>query len=197
MAAYRAYDFLAAAESFRKIEAPAGRFASATPRHKSCVRKGYQSLRRSALNTAEQAPNTTRPSLRRRSRLRKQGGARKQAKREKPPPDEKTDEMRVDRKTKRDRKNVRVQAQDLTTPGAADAWIVRGANFAGDFLQAKIFNSSRRVLKLRGHNNDAHFYILVHAGDIRRVEYAGTTNPDTWSPQARRVLIQPRNRLGA
>jgi Ca-activated chloride channel family protein len=52
------------------------------------------------------------------------------------PPDEKADETRVDRKQKGGER-VRVQAEDLTTPGAAEAWMREVQTSPADFLKQK------------------------------------------------------------
>jgi Ca-activated chloride channel family protein len=52
------------------------------------------------------------------------------------PPDEKADEMRVDQKQKGG-KRIQVQAEDLTTPGAAEAWMREVQTSPADFLKLK------------------------------------------------------------
>jgi Ca-activated chloride channel homolog len=52
------------------------------------------------------------------------------------PPDEKADEMRVDPKQKGG-KRIQVQADDLTTPGAAEAWMRQVQTSPAEFLKLK------------------------------------------------------------
>jgi Ca-activated chloride channel family protein len=79
VAAYRAYDFLAAAESFRKIEGPAGS-RWAMPKRKTTLMKRRSRLMTKCwpLSPAIRQPNTTRPLSKRRSkRRRKKAASRK------------------------------------------------------------------------------------------------------------------------
>ncbi len=136
MAAYRAYDFLAAAESFRKIETPAGRFAlgNAEAQNHAYEKaiKAYDEVLAIQPNNAGAKHNKAIVE----AALEAQEDRRRKQEKGEAPPDEKTDEMRVDRKQK-DGKRVRVQAQDLTTPGAADAWMREVQTSPADFLKRK------------------------------------------------------------
>lgn len=144
MAAYRAYDFLAAAESFRKIEAPAGRFAlgNAEAQNHAYEKaiKAYDEVLAIQPNNAGAKHNKAIVE----AALEAQEDRRRKQEKGEAPPDEKADEMRVDRKQK-DGKRVRVQAQDLTTPGAAEAWMREVQTSPADFLKRKFSIQSAGV----------------------------------------------------
>jgi len=61
---------------------------------------------------------------------------RKQEQDDKAPPDMKADETRVDPKQKGG-KQIAVTPQDLTTPGAAEAWMRQVQTSPADFLKLK------------------------------------------------------------
>jgi Ca-activated chloride channel homolog len=136
IAAYRAYDSLAAAESFRKIEGPAGRFAlgNAEAQNHAYEKaiKAYNEVLAAEPNNAAAKHNRAIVEAALEAREEKR---RKQEKGE-APPDEKADEMRVDPKQKGG-KRIQVQADDLTTPGAAEAWMRQVQTSPADFLKLK------------------------------------------------------------
>lgn len=136
IAAYRAYDFLAAAESFRKVEGPAGRFAlgNAEAQNHAYEKsiKAYDDVL--AVQPNNQAAKHNKAIVE--AALEAQEEKRRKQEKGETPPDEKADEMRVDKKQK-DGKRVQVQAEDLTTPGAAEAWMREVQTSPADFLKLK------------------------------------------------------------
>ena len=136
IAAYRAYDFLAAAERFRKIETPAGRFALGNAEaqnhaHEKAI-KAYDEVLAIQPNNAAAKHNKAVVE----AALEAQEEKRRKQEKGEAPPDEKADEVRVDRKQKGG-KRVKVQAEDLTTPGAAEAWMREVQTSPADFLKQK------------------------------------------------------------
>src|SRR5262245_9108547 len=136
IAAYRAYDFLAAAESFRKIEGPAGRFAlgNAEAQNHTYEKaiKAYDEVLAAQPNNAAAKHNKAIVE----AALEAQEAKRRKQEKGEAPPDEKADEMRVDPKQK-EGKRIQVQADDLTTPGAAEAWMRQVQTSPADFLKLK------------------------------------------------------------
>ncbi|HET7806673.1 MAG TPA: hypothetical protein VFL53_20730, partial [Pseudolabrys sp.] len=136
IAAYRAYDFLAAAESFRKVEGPAGRFAlgNAEAQNHAYEKsiKAYDDVL--AVQPNNQAAKHNKAIVE--AALEAQEEKRRKQEKGETPPDEKADEMRVDKKQK-DGKRVQVQAEDVTTPGAAEAWMREVQTSPADFLKLK------------------------------------------------------------
>jgi Ca-activated chloride channel homolog len=136
IAAYRAYDFLAAAESFRKVERPAGRFAlgNAEAQNHAYEKaiKAYDEVLAAEPNNAAAKHNKAIVE----AALGAQEEKRRKQEKGEAPPDEKADEMRVDPKQKGG-KRIQVQADDLTTPGAAEAWMRQVQTSPADFLKLK------------------------------------------------------------
>jgi Ca-activated chloride channel homolog len=136
IAAYRAYDFLAAAESFRKVEGPAGRFAlgNAEAQNHAYEKaiKAYDEVLAAEPNNAAAKQNKAIVE----AALEAQEEKRRKQEKGESPPDEKADEMRVDPKQKGG-KRIQVQADDLTTPGAAEAWMRQVQTSPADFLKLK------------------------------------------------------------
>ncbi|HEY6384025.1 MAG TPA: VWA domain-containing protein [Pseudolabrys sp.] len=136
IAAYRAYDFLAAAESFRKVEGPAGRFAlgNAEAQNHAYEKaiKAYDDVLAAEPNNAAAKHNKEIVE----AALEAQEEKRRKQEKGEAPPDEKADEMRVDPKQKGG-KRIQVQADDLTTPGAAEAWMRQVQTSPADFLKLK------------------------------------------------------------
>jgi Ca-activated chloride channel family protein len=136
IAAYRAYDFLAAAESFRKVEGPAGRFALGNAEAQN---HAYEKAIKADDDVLAQQPNNAAAKHNKaivEAALEAQEEKRRKQEKGEAPPDEKADEMRVDQKQKGG-KRIQVQAQDLTTPGAAEAWMREVQTSPADFLKLK------------------------------------------------------------
>jgi len=136
MAAYRAFDFLAAAESFRKVEGPAGRFAlgNAEAQNHAYERaiKAYDEVLAADPDNVAAKHNKAIVE----AALEAQEEKRRKQEKGETPPDEKADETRVDPKQKGG-KRIQVQADDLTTPGAAEAWMRAVQTSPADFLKQK------------------------------------------------------------
>jgi Ca-activated chloride channel family protein len=136
IAAYRAYDFLAAAESFRKVEGLAGRFAlgNAEAQNHAYEKaiKAYDEVLAAEPSNAAAKHNKAIVE----AALEAQEEKRRKQEKGEAPPDEKADEMRVDPKQKGG-KRIQVQADDLTTPGAAEAWMRQVQTSPADFLKLK------------------------------------------------------------
>jgi Ca-activated chloride channel family protein len=136
VAAYRAYDFLAAAESFRKIEGPAGRFALGNAEaqnhaYEKAIKAYDEVLAAEPGNSAAKhnkaIVEAALEAQEEKSRKQEKGEA---------PPDLKADETRVD-PSQKGGKRIQVQAEDLTTPGAAEAWMREVQTSPADFLKQK------------------------------------------------------------
>ena len=136
IAAYRAYDFLAAAESFRKLEGPAGRFALGNAEAQN---HAYEKAIKAYDDVLAVQPNNDAARHNKaivEAALEAQEEKRRKKEEGETPPDEKADEMRVDQKQKGG-KRIQVQAEDLTTPGAAEAWMREVQTSPADFLRQK------------------------------------------------------------
>ena len=136
MAAYRALIFSLPPKASEKLRAPAGRFAlgNAEAQNHAYEKaiKAYDEVLAIQPNNAGAKHNKAIVE----AALEAQEDRRRKQEKGEAPPDEKADEMRVDRKQK-DGKRVRVQAQDLTTPGAAEAWMREVQTSPADFLKRK------------------------------------------------------------
>jgi len=136
IAAYRAYDFLAAAENFRKVDGPAGRFALGNAEaqnhaYEKAIKAYDEVLKIEPGNMAAKHNKAIAQAA-----LDAQEEKRRKQEKGEAPPDEKADEMRVDKQQKGG-KRIQVQADDLTTPGAAEAWMREVQNTPADFLKLK------------------------------------------------------------
>jgi Ca-activated chloride channel homolog len=137
IAAYRAYDFLAAAEAFRKVETPEGRFAlgNAEAQNHAYEKaiKAYDEVLK--IQPGNAAAKTNRAIVA--AALEAQEEKRRKQEQDNPaPPDEKADETRVDPKQKGGKK-IQVTPQDVTTQGAAEAWMRAVQTSPADFLKLK------------------------------------------------------------
>ena len=136
IAAYRAYDFLAAAESFRKVESTIGRFAlgNAEAQNHAYEKaiKAYDDVLKADPNNAAAKHNKAIVE----AALEAQEEKRRKQEEGKTAPDLKADETRVDQKQKGGKRIV-VKADDLTTPGAAEAWMREVQTSPADFLKLK------------------------------------------------------------
>ena len=136
IAAYRAYDFLAAAENFRKVETTTGRFAlgNAEAQNHAYEKaiKAYDEVLKAEPNNAAARHNKAIVE----AALEAQEEKRWKQEKGEAPPDEKADEMRVDKQQKGGKRIV-VKADDLTTPGAAEAWMREVQTSPADFLKLK------------------------------------------------------------
>src|SRR5262245_11513776 len=136
IAAYRAYDFLAAAETFRKVEGTAGRFALGNAEAQN---HAYEKAIKAYDDVLAAQPNNEAAKHNKaivEAALEAQEEKRRKQEKGEAPPDEKADEMRVDKKQKGGERIV-VKADDLTTPGAAEAWMREVQTSPADFLKLK------------------------------------------------------------
>ncbi len=136
IAAYRAFDFLAAAESFEKIDTPEGRFAlgdaQAQNHAYSKAIKAYQDVLKARPDDAAAKINLAIV----RAALERQEEKRRKQEEGQTPPDEKADETRVDPSQKGGERK-QVTPEDVTTRAAADAWMREVQTSPADFLKLK------------------------------------------------------------
>ena len=137
IAAYRALDFLTAAQEFRKIETVEGRFAlgNAEAQNHAWERsiKAYDEVLKAQPGHAAAKTNRAIVAALFEAQEEKR---RKQEQDNSAPPDEKADEMRVDPKQKGG-KRIQVTPEDVTTAGAAEAWMRAVQTTPADFLKLK------------------------------------------------------------
>lgn len=136
IAAYRAYDFLAAAQAFQQIETPEGRFAFGNAEaqnhaYQKAV-KAYDDVL--AIQPDNVAAKTNRAIVV--AALKRQDEERLKKEKEQSPPDLPPDDMTVD-PNQHDGKRIRVTAEDVTTAAAADAWMREVQTKPADFLKLK------------------------------------------------------------
>ena len=137
IAAYRALEFLEAAQEFRKVETVEGRFAlgNAEAQNHAWERsiEAYDKvLKAQPGHVAAKANRAIVVALFEAQEEKR----RKQEQDDSAPPDEKADEMRVDARQKGG-KRIQVTPQDVTTAGAAEAWMRAVQTTPADFLKMK------------------------------------------------------------
>ena len=137
IAAYRALDFLTAAQEFRKIETVEGRFAlgNAEAQNHAWEKsiKAYDEVLKARPGHVAAKANRAIVAALFEAQEEKR---RKQEQDDNAPPDEKADEMRVDPNQKGG-KRIQVTPQDVTTAGAAEAWMRAVQTTPADFLKMK------------------------------------------------------------
>jgi Ca-activated chloride channel family protein len=137
IAAYRAYDFLAAAEAFRKVETIEGRFALGNA---EAHNHAYDRAIKAYEEVLAQQPNNiaakTNVAIVRAALEAAEAKRRQQEKDDPAPPDLKADAMKADEQQKGG-KRIQVTPQDLTTPGAAEARMREIQTTPADFLKLK------------------------------------------------------------
>jgi Ca-activated chloride channel family protein len=137
IAAYRALDFLAAAEAFRKVETIEGKFAlgNAEAQNHAWEKsiKAYDEVLKAQPGHAAAKTNRAIVVALFEAQEEKR---RKQEQDNSAPPDQKADEMKVDPKQKGG-KRIQVTPQDVTTAGAAEAWMRAVQTTPADFLKLK------------------------------------------------------------
>jgi Ca-activated chloride channel family protein len=137
IAAYRAYDYLAAAEAFQTVNTAEGLFALGNAQaHNHAYDKAikaYQDVLARQPNNAAAKINLeiVRAALEAAEKKR-----REKEKDDATPPDLPPDETKIDNKQEGG-KRVLVQPDDLTTPGAAEAWMRQIQTTPADFLKLK------------------------------------------------------------
>ena len=137
IAAYRALDFLTSAQEFRKVETTEGRFAlgNAEAQNHAWEKsiKAYDEVLKA--QPGHPAAKTNRAIVEALWQAQEEK-RRKQEQDDSAPPDEKADEMRVDPKQKGG-KRIQVKPEDVTTAGAAEAWMRAVQTTPADFLKLK------------------------------------------------------------
>jgi Ca-activated chloride channel homolog len=137
IAAYRAFDFLTAAQEFEHVDTTEGRFALGNAQAQNHAYekaiKAYDELLKAQPDHAEAKINR---ALVVAALKAKEDKRRKQEQDDPAPPDEKADETRVDPDQKGG-KRVQVTPSDVTTAGAAEAWMRQVQTSPADFLKLK------------------------------------------------------------
>lgn len=137
IAAYRAYDFLAAAEAFRKVDTIEGRFALGNAEAQNhAYEKAIKAYEDVLAQQPDNAAAKTNLAIVRAALEAAEAKRRQQEKDNPAPPDLKADETKVDEKQEGG-KRIQVKSDDLTTPGAAEAWMRQVQTTPADFLKLK------------------------------------------------------------
>jgi Ca-activated chloride channel homolog len=137
IASYRAYDFLEAAKQFQKVDTIEGKFALGNAQAQNHAYEKAITAYDEVLKAQPQnaAARTNRAIVA--AALKAQEEKRRKQEQDNPaPPDEKADEMKVDPDQKGGKK-IQVTPQDVTTAGAAEAWMREVQTTPADFLKLK------------------------------------------------------------
>lgn len=137
IAAYRAFDFLTAAQEFTRVDTVEGKFALGNAQaqnhaYEKAILAYDEVLRVQPGNFAAK----TNCAIVQAALEAREAKRRKQEQDDSAPPDEKADETRVDPNQK-DGKTIKVTPQDITTAGAAEAWMRQVQTTPADFLKLK------------------------------------------------------------
>ena len=137
IAAYRTYDFLEAAKAFAEVDTIEGKFAlgNAEAQNHAYERaiKAYDEVLKAQPQNLAAKTNRSIVAAALKAREEKR---EKQEQEDSAPPDEKADEMRLDPNQKGG-KRIQVTPQDVTTAGAAEAWMREVQTTPADFLKLK------------------------------------------------------------
>lgn len=137
ISAYRAYDFLAAAQEFSRVDTVEGKFALGNAQAQNHAFEkataAYDEVLKAQPGNVAATTNRAIVQAALEAREKKR---RKQEKDDSAPPDEKADETRVDPRQKGG-KTIRVTPEDVTTAGAAEAWMRQVQTSPADFLKLK------------------------------------------------------------
>jgi Ca-activated chloride channel family protein len=137
IAAYRAYDFLAAAEAFRKVETVEGRFALGNAEAQNhAFEKAIKAYGDVLAQQPDNAAARTNLAIVRAAFEAAEAKRRQQEKDDAAPPDLRADETKDDEKQKGG-KRTEVKPDDMTTAGAAEAWMRQVQTTPADFLKLK------------------------------------------------------------
>lgn len=137
IAAYRAFDFIAAAEAFSHVDSVEGRFALGNAQAQNhAYEKAIAAYDEVLKAQPDNAAAKTNRAIVVAALEAKEEKRRKQEDPNAPPPDLKADEMKVDPNQKGGKK-IQVKADDLTTAGAAEAWMRQVQTSPADFLKLK------------------------------------------------------------
>src|SRR5262249_42797508 len=137
IAYYRAFDFLEAAKQFQKVDTTQGKFALGNAQAQNHAFEKAIKAYDEVLKVEPQnlAAKTNRAIVA--AALKAQEEKRRKQEQAAPaPPDEKADEMKVDPDQKGGKK-IQVTPQDVTTAGAAEAWMRQVQTTPADFLKLK------------------------------------------------------------
>src|SRR5262245_41308826 len=136
IAAYRAYDFLAAAGAFRQVPTTAGRFAlgnaEANNHAYEKAIKAYEEVLAAEPNHAAAKTNLAIV----RAALEAQEAKRREKEKDQSSGDLPPDETKIDKQQKGGKRTV-VKPEDVTTAGAAEAWMREVQTSPADFLKQK------------------------------------------------------------
>jgi len=136
IAAYRAYDFLAAAEAFQQVPSLAGRFALGNAQAQNhAYEKAIKAYEEVLAQQPDHAAAKTNLAIVR-AALEAQEEKRRKQEEGSQPPDLPPDESKVDPK-QQGGKRIVVKPQDVTTAAAADAWMRQVETSPADFLKLK------------------------------------------------------------
>jgi Ca-activated chloride channel family protein len=136
IAAYRGFDFLAAAEAFQVVDTPEGRFALGNAQAQN---HAYQKAIEAYDEVLKAQPDNSAARTNRAivlSALQKQEDKRRKQEEGDNAPEQKADATRIDPKQKGG-KRLRITPEDLTTAGAAEAWMRELQTSPADFLKLK------------------------------------------------------------
>ncbi len=136
IAAYRAYDYLAAAEAFARVETPDGKFALGNAQaHNHAYEKATKAYEEVLAVRPDHAAARTNLAIVR-AALEAREEKRRQKEQGQDAPDLPPDETRIDPKQK-DGKRTLVKPEDVTTQRAAEAWMRAVQTSPADFLKLK------------------------------------------------------------
>jgi len=137
LAAYRAYDFLAAAQEFARIQTLEGKFALGNAEAQNHAFEKAISAYDDVLKVQpDNLAAKTNLAIVQAALEAREAKRRKQEQDDSAPPDTKADETRVDLDQKGG-KTIKVTPQDVTTAGAAEAWMRQVQTTPADFLKLK------------------------------------------------------------
>lgn len=137
ISAYRAYDFIAAAEEFSRVDTLEGKFALGNAQAQNHAYEKALKIYDEVLKAEPgNAAAKTNRAIVQAALDAQEEKRRKQEQNAAAPPDLKADEMRVDPKQKGG-KRITVTPQDVTTAGAAEAWMRQVQTSPADFLKMK------------------------------------------------------------
>ncbi|UGX98163.1 VWA domain-containing protein [Bradyrhizobium barranii subsp. barranii] len=137
ISAYRAYDFLAAAEEFSRVDTLEGKFALGNAQAQNhAYEKALKTYDEVLKAQPSNAATKTNRAIVQAALDAREAKRRKQEQDDPAPPDEKADEMRVDPNQKGGKK-ITVTPEDVTTAGAAEAWMRQVQTSPADFLKLK------------------------------------------------------------
>jgi len=137
LAAYRAYDFLAAAQEFARVESVEGRFALGNAQAQNhAFEKAISAYDEVLKARPDHVAARTNRAIVEAALEAREAKRRKQEQDDSAPPDEKADETKVDPGQK-DGKTIKVTPEDVTTAGAAEAWMRQVQTTPADFLKLK------------------------------------------------------------